>query len=52
MRVVPVAFSRAHVPRFVVPGTAAQHAELAYWSDPLQNTMSENISERNCKVSA
>ena len=52
VRVVPVAVSRTGVPRFVVPGTAANHTLAAFWSAPLVNMVAPKITRRKPNVSA
>jgi hypothetical protein len=50
--VVPVPVRRAQVLRFVVPGTAADHALAVAWPAPLLKTAWEKIFLRNPSVSA
>ena len=46
VRVVPVAVRRTGVPRFVVPGTAADHTLAAFRPAPLVNRVAPKITRR------
>lgn len=50
--VVPVPIRCVQVLRFVVPGTAVDHALAVSWPTPLVNTAWENITRRRASVSA
>jgi len=50
--VVPVPVRCTQVLRFVVPGTAPNHALAVYWPVPLLNTAWEKITRRRPSVSA